>query len=68
MGDGGGKRTSCFVCLLFDWPLSGITLSSQNAGSEELAQRSVPNVLQCGESKVPGLTLPCDLEHPLARR
>ncbi len=60
---------SClYVCLFFEGPLSGIKLSSQNAGSEELAQRSVPDVLQCGESTVPGLTLPCNLEHPLAGR
>ncbi len=44
-------------------PLSGITLFSQNAGYE-LAQRSVPDILQCGESPVPGLMLPSDLEHP----
>ncbi len=57
-----------FIYLFIEGPLSGITLSSQNAGSEELAQRSVPDVLQCGESTVPALTHPCDLEHPLAAR
>ncbi len=46
--------TNClFVCLFIEGPLSGITLSSQNAGSEELTQCSVPDVLQCGESTVP---------------
>ena len=55
-----------FVCLFIEGPLPGITLSSQTAGTEELAQHSVPNVLQCGESTVPCLKLLCDLEHPLA--
>ena len=43
------------VCVFIEGPLSGITLCSQNAGSEELAQPSVPDVLQCGESTVPGI-------------
>ncbi len=36
---------SSIACLFIEGPLSGITLFSQNAGSVELVQRSVPDAV-----------------------